>query len=573
MLNRWLTPPVFVDEEQTRLANLLHWMLIFLVVVNLVDAALLLVFAPETLPTFWMNGVFLALTLVAYRMMRAGRVRSGALLVCLSLWALLVGYLAISGGVTSPATGLFAVIIIVSAVMLGVQGALGFGFLCIASAAILYWFGSNGWLTSIEQTPTPARMFATQTAIFLILTLLMTVSGRTVWDALRRARADERALAERNHQLQQEIAQRERVQQSQERLVAIVEATSDMIAMSDLQGKLIHLNQGGRRLVGIGRDDDVTCTHITDYHPAAYGERIFSEAIPTALREGTWSGETMLRTRDGRELPVSQVVIAHKDAAGNCEFLSTIMRDISDRKQAEQQRLELAVEEERLASFKEFLSTISHDLKTPMTVILTGLELLERIEDPEHRKEKLAHIGQEMALLQTYIDDLLVLTRLDRLPDLTFVPLNVNRLLHDAETHVAPAAVEKGIVLRLRANAGLPAILGHERDIYRAMTNLIENAIHYTHAGGSVTVSARSDDSDVVIEVADTGIGIDPAEVDRVFERFYRSRQAQDMRSNGTGLGLAIVKRIIEVHAGAIEVESTPGVGTTFRIRLPLAQA
>ena len=178
-----------------------------------------------------------------------------------------------------------------------------------------------------------------------------------------------------------------------------------------------------------------------------------------------------------------------------------------------------------------------------------------------------------MALLQTYIDDLLVLTRLDRLPDLTFVPLNVNRLLHDAETHVAPAAVEKGIVLRLRANAGLPAILGHERDIYRAMTNLIENAIHYTHAGGSVTVSARSDDSDVVIEVADTGIGIDPAEVDRVFERFYRSRQAQDMRSNGTGLGLAIVKRIIEVHAGTIEVESTPGVGTTFRIRLPLAQS
>ena len=572
IFRRWLAPPVFADEEQTRLAKLLHWMLLFLVIANLFDALILLIFAPETLPTFWINGVFLAFTLLAYWIMRAGQVRSSAMLEGFVTWALLVGYLAVSGGVTSPATGLFAMIIIFSAVMLGVQGALGFGFLCIASTALLYWFGNNGWLISIESPPSPERLFATQTAVFLIVTLLMSVSGRAVWDALSRAHVSERALAERNRQLQQEITGREQAQQGQARLAAILEATTDFVAVSDLEGKIIYLNRGGRDLISMPIDADVTQTHIADYHPAASYDLVFNEGIPAALRDGIWSGETSLRSQDGPDIPVSQVIIAHKNAAGTVEFLSTILRDISDRKQAEQRRIELAREEERLTSFKEFLGAISHDLKTPMTTILISLEMLDRIKEPERRREKLVSIRQQMSLLQTYIEDLLLLTRLDRLPAMTLEPLNLNALLREIQVLVVPAAEEKGVTLNLEMSVLPGPILADHRDIHRAMINLIENAIHYTLNGGSVTVSTRSDAADAIIEVADTGIGIAPSELVHIFERSYRSDRARQMRSSGTGLGLAIVKRIIEVHNGKIEVESGLGIGTTFRVWLPLAQ-
>ena len=444
LLVHWLTPPVFPDEEQTRLANLLHWILLALLIVNLFDMALLLIFAPETLPTFWLNLVFLAFTLISFGMMRSGKVRGGGFVVCMTFWALLVGYLAVSGGVTSPAFGLFAVVIIVSAVLLGVQGALGFGLLCIGSSAVLYWFGNNGWLTSIEQAPTPERLFATQTSIFFILTLLMAISGRSVWGALTRARTGERALAERNLQLQGEIVQRQRVQQEQARLVAILEATSDLVGIADTETKTLYLNSAGRRLMGMAEDTDVTATRVADYHPAVIAEMILKEAIPAAIRDGTWSGETFLLTPDRGEIPVSQVVIAHRGANGNVEYLSTIMRDISDRKQAEQQRLKLALEQEQHTAFKEFLGTISHDLKTPMTIINTSLELLKRLDDPQRRDEKIRNIQGEMTLLHNYIEDLLLLTRLDRVPDLTFAALDLNALLGEVQMHVTPAAEEKG---------------------------------------------------------------------------------------------------------------------------------
>ena len=129
--------------------------------------------------------------------MRSGQVRAAGFVLCFSFWGLLVAYVAESGGVTSPAFGLFDIVIIVTAILLGVRGAVGFGLLCIASAVVLYWAGTNGWLHSIEQAPTPARAFATHTTLFIVLTLLMAISGRSVWAALMRARSGEQRLAER----------------------------------------------------------------------------------------------------------------------------------------------------------------------------------------------------------------------------------------------------------------------------------------------------------------------------------------------------------------------------------------
>ena len=115
--------------------------------------------------------MFLVFTLVAYGMLRSGSVRSSSLLVCLTFWATLVGYLAISGGVSSPAFSLLSLVVIMGTVCSGPRGAVGFGLLAIASGVLLFWLGSNGWLASVEQAPTPARMFATFTVTLVGLTL------------------------------------------------------------------------------------------------------------------------------------------------------------------------------------------------------------------------------------------------------------------------------------------------------------------------------------------------------------------------------------------------------------------
>ncbi len=569
---RWFTPPIFADEEKTRVARLLHWILLTLMGANFFDMAILAVFAPETLPTFWINLLLLGVSFFCFGLQRRGNVVAASLLLCFTTWGLLVGYCAISGGLASPAFGFFGMFIIFASILLGRRGAVISGAVCIFTAGILYGLGTTGQLMPLEQPPTMGRLFATNSAIFVSFLFLMTISEHSVLNSLTRARSGERELARRNEQLQQEIIRREQAQQEQARLVAIIEATPDLVAMSDLQGSTTYLNRSGRELYGMAADADVTTTHIQDYHPPETSRFILEQAIPTAIQTGIWRGETILRRCDGRDLPVSQVIVAHRGLDGRVEFLSTVMRDISDRKQAERQRLEIALQEERLSSFKEFLGNVSHDLRTPLTVVQTSLYLLERADDPVRRHEKVEVIQEQVELVAKYIQDLLDLTRLNQAPEFNFAPLDLCIQVEGIRAAMAPAAEAKQIDLLMIAETESLPILADQRELNRALINLVENAIHYTPVGGRVELVVRQEGENVRLRVADTGIGIDKADVALIFERFYRSTKAKALRSGGTGLGLAIAKRIIEVHGGGIGVESTPGVGTTFIITLPLYQ-
>jgi PAS domain S-box-containing protein len=568
-----LTPPTFKDDEQTRLARLLNNILLILIALNLIDMLLLLIYAPETLPTFWTNGVLLGLNLISFWMIRRGWVNAGSLLLCVPFWVLATYYYAISGGVTSPGFGLLALLIIFGGILLGARGAVVFGALCVITGIGLYVAGNNGLLTLAEAPATPSRLFATQTTIFVSLTVMMALGSRNVAHALTRARTGEKTLAERNQQLQQEIVERERAQREQARIAAVLEATSDFAGFANMQGKTLYLNRAGRKLMGFTDDEDVSAITISDYHPPEITEMIVNQAVPSAAREGTWSGETILRTRNRGEIPVSQVLIAHRDNNGRMEFLSTIMRDLSERKQAEQTRLELALQKERVELFKEFLSNISHDLKTPLTVINTSLELLKRTQDPERQREKMDNIEQQTVLLEKYIQDLLVLSRLDHAPELSLAPTDLNQMLNEIRARLAPAFEDKMMTLKLELDAAIPRVLADHQELYRALTNLVENAVQYTPNGGSVMVQTSLDDNKVIARISDTGIGIAAKDLAHIFDRFYRAEDARQLRVKGTGLGLAIVKRIVEIHHGDIEVESTPGVGTAFRVSLPIHRA
>ena len=162
--------------------------------------------------------------------------------------------------------------------------------------------------------------------------------GHQVGIALERARLHEhleQLVEERTAALTAEIAERKRIQEKQARLVAIIEATSDLVGTASPDGRLLYINQAGLRMLGYEKDDDVSTQQIKDRHPDWAGKLVLEEGIPHALRHGTWSGETAFLRRDGSEVPVLQVIIAHKKPDGSLEYLSTVGHDITQRKAQE----------------------------------------------------------------------------------------------------------------------------------------------------------------------------------------------------------------------------------------------
>ncbi|MDZ4342870.1 MAG: PAS domain S-box protein, partial [Candidatus Binatia bacterium] len=137
--------------------------------------------------------------------------------------------------------------------------------------------------------------------------------------------------------IKQNITERKRAEKERQRHVSIIEGTTDLVGIADPAGRLFYLNKNGRKMLGISEDEDISGSQVADNHPEPARKLVFEEAIPTAIREGAWSGENILLTRDGREIPVSQMILAHRAPAGSVEFLSTIIRDITERKRAEEE--------------------------------------------------------------------------------------------------------------------------------------------------------------------------------------------------------------------------------------------
>ncbi len=225
---------------------------------------------------------------------------------------------------------------------------------------------------------------------------------------------------------------------------------------------------------------------------------------------------------------------------------------------------------------KEFVANVSHELRTPLTMIKGFVETLRdgAMADSIKGPEFLATIEKHVDQLTNLVSDLLELSRLESREGLPRrARVEVGSTLARVVEFMKPAAEKKRQALELSVNGRLPGVAGDPDYLERAISNLVDNAIKYTPEGGRIRVSARQDDSNVVIEVADTGIGIPPVDVPRVFERFYRVDKSRSREMGGTGLGLSIVKHVVQVHGGTVDVESVVGKGTTFRVRLPAIHA
>jgi two-component system phosphate regulon sensor histidine kinase PhoR len=234
-----------------------------------------------------------------------------------------------------------------------------------------------------------------------------------------------------------------------------------------------------------------------------------------------------------------------------------VMRDISELRRLETVR-------------REFVANVSHELRTPLTSIRAMVETLEAgaIEEPELSMDFLGRIVHEVDRLTALVEDLLDLARLEAgRTKISYGWVEVPDLIEGTASRLEAQIARANLTLEIDAVGEFQHIRIDRARVEQVLINLIHNAIKFTPVGGTIILRARQAADETTLEVQDTGIGVAPAEMERLFERFYKSDKAR--RSDGTGLGLAIAKHIVQAHGGTIGVESTVGEGALFRIVLP----
>jgi signal transduction histidine kinase len=229
---------------------------------------------------------------------------------------------------------------------------------------------------------------------------------------------------------------------------------------------------------------------------------------------------------------------------------------------------ELVAELRALNAYKsDMVATVSHELKNPLAALLANLELLDHPTDPEERRRVLAAIERGAERMRRIVDDLQLLSAGETVRR---APVELGTLLRTVCEAAGDATAVRGQRLSLQVPAGPVTVVGDATELDRAVTNLLSNATKYSPAGTRIRVGLRTEAAEAVISVADEGIGISAEDQQRIFTEFFRSTDPEALAASGTGLGLAIVHRIVERHHGIVEVDSEPGAGSTFRLRIPL---
>lgn len=256
-------------------------------------------------------------------------------------------------------------------------------------------------------------------------------------------------------------------------------------------------------------------------------------------------------------------LIDNKPAGAYC-----VVADVTERRRLESQRFELLLEKERVRLMSDFVRDISHEFRTPLSIIQTSLYLLKRKPDHPQASARLDVIGGQATRLGRLIDDLMLMLELEQ-AEIVARTLSLNTMAGHVVKKISKKAEEKHLILTLEQPDGEVSVRGEEAYLGRAITMLIDNAMEFTPEGGNITVIVRSEPEYAVISIKDTGVGIPPDEINNIFEHMYKVDKARNTERGGLGLGLSIVRRISALHDGDVLVESEVGKGSTFTLRLP----
>ena len=353
-------------------------------------------------------------------------------------------------------------------------------------------------------------------------------------------------LLKRIHRQHVEIqTQLRELREKTDEFTQITGSMREGLILLDEHGSILSINAAAQMLFGA----DAQCVG-RDFLTV---ER--SHEISAAIQAAVTDGHSEVRAeRAGR---VYQFDISCITSDGKLLGTVILAFDITEQEFAERNR-------------REFTANVSHELKTPLQGIIGSAELIENgMVKPEDLPRFVGHIHAEAARLVTLIDDIIRLSQLDEGDAMPTEPVDLLAVSQEAAENLHDAAAARDVTVSV---TGQPSVIpGVRRLLYEIVYNLCDNAIKYNRGGGRVDVTVAADAGGSSITVADTGIGIAPEHQSRVFERFYRVDKSHSKASGGTGLGLSIVKHAVQYHHGRIELESTPGTGTTIRVVFPNA--
>jgi len=381
------------------------------------------------------------------------------------------------------------------------------------------------------------------------------------------------ATAERDGALNQ-------VREGHSVLHAITEGTTDAVFVKDLEGRYLMINPAGARYLGrtveevLGKDDRDLFSNESAFEIMARDRAIMIEGNTATYEEaGTAAGvsRTYLSTKG-----------PYRDEEGKIIGLIGISRDITGRKQADEERRDLLEREKELRAAAveanrrkdEFLSLLGHELRNPLAPIRNGLEILQQDTSEQTVKTVLELMGRQVHHLTRLVDDLLDVSRITRgRIELRPEPADLRTILERAVQASRPLLDSHGHSMSLRLPEEPLPILADLTRLDQVFVNLLNNAAKYTDPGGRIELDAETDGREAVVRVRDNGRGIAPDLLPRIFDLFTQADRTLARSQGGLGVGLTLVRRLVEMHRGSVEASSPgEGAGSEFVVRLPLAE-
>jgi two-component system, OmpR family, phosphate regulon sensor histidine kinase PhoR len=348
-----------------------------------------------------------------------------------------------------------------------------------------------------------------------------------------------------------------RVRESESSVQAVFGAMLDGLAVVDELRAVRLMNREFRRVFGVA--ENVSGGTLLELVHNAAVDRLAAEAI----RRQEPQREAIELSRGGsesREMEISAVPLGESSA--EMKGAVVLFRDVTHFREVEKMR-------------RDFVANVSHELRTPLSIFRGYLETF--LDDPHQPAAELLRILEIMERhsdrLNALVEDVLSLARLESPGiELNLSEVDLPELLHSIMRDWEKQFAAKELKSHLNFPGNLPRIQADETRLQELISNLLDNAVKYSKAGGTVFLRAEPADDGVRISVADQGIGISQADLPRIFERFYRADKARSAEAGGTGLGLSIVKHIAQLHGGSVEAESELGKGTTISLVLPVTR-